>query len=246
MQSAVVPDTTFTDSDMDKKLLEQCSDMSDAETVSPKSLARLRSLSTMSSFARSFSRLTTSLLECPDVDEEEEQEFNLVVKATFLEYIPVKSRLKRCESDSVLVQPGSLSVDPADGNILRATESETVLPEGMPSVGSMLHESQQCRPCAWFWKPTGCSNGSACRHCHLCPAGELTRQRKVHRCMARQRRQDQGTSCGAQTVSIVPVLLPVMPSVIGISPGGPGPVQFCEPRAAAGSSSSNPTLLGRI
>lgn len=36
-----------------------------------KSLARLRSLSTMSSFARSFSRLTTSLLECPDVDEEE-------------------------------------------------------------------------------------------------------------------------------------------------------------------------------
>ena len=22
-----------------------------------------------------------------------------------------------------------------------------------------------------FWKPTGCSNGSACRHCHLCPAG---------------------------------------------------------------------------
>lgn len=88
------------------------------------------------------------------------------------------------------------------------------------------------------------------------------------------RRQDQGTSCGAQTVSVVPVLLPVMPSVfldcdmskvcvslplpctsvqchstpphlarIGVSPG---PVQFCEPRAATGSSSSNPTLLGRI
>lgn len=244
MQSSVVPDTTFTV--MDKKLLKQCTGMSDAETVSPKSLARLRSLSTMSSFGRSFSRLTTSLLECPDVDEEEEQEFDLVVKATFLEYIPVKSNLPRCQSDSVLVQPlasGSASVDPVDGNILRATESETVLPEGMPSVGSMLHESQQCRPCAWFWKPMGCANGSACRHCHLCPAGELTRQRKVHRCMARQRRQDQGASCGAPTVSVVPVLLPVMPSVIGVSPG---PVQFCEPRAATGSSSSNPTLLGRI
>ena len=37
-----------------------------------KSLARLRSLSTMSSFARSFSRLNTSLLECPEVDQEEE------------------------------------------------------------------------------------------------------------------------------------------------------------------------------
>ena len=30
---------------------------------------------------------------------------------------------------------------------------------------------------------------------------------------------------------------------IGVSPG---PVQFCEPRAATGSSSTNPTLLGRI
>ena len=39
-----------------------------------KSLARLRSLSTMSSFARSFSRSSTSLLECADVEEEELQE----------------------------------------------------------------------------------------------------------------------------------------------------------------------------
>ena len=36
-----------------------------------------------------------------------------------------------------------------DGSVLRATECATVLPEGMPSVGSVLHESQQCRPCAW-------------------------------------------------------------------------------------------------
>lgn len=91
----------------------------------------------------------------------------------------VKSSLPRCQSDSLLVQPStsrSASVDPAaawrretlhfqtshnlrvqisrtcsteDGSVLRATESATVLPEGMPSVGSMLHESQQCRPCAW-------------------------------------------------------------------------------------------------
>ena len=40
-----------------------------------------------------------------------------------------------------------------DGNLPRATESETVLPEGMPSVGSVLHESQQCRPCAWHLGP---------------------------------------------------------------------------------------------
>eukprot|EP00438_Fugacium_kawagutii_P016119 Skav235808 [mRNA] locus=scaffold1267:291216:302513:- [translate_table: standard] len=150
----------------------------------------------MSSFARSFSRLTTSVLECPDVDEEEAGStgcFEVLIKKKFCPPTRVKSSLPRCQSDSVIVPPsgsGSASVDPTAARSLRATESETVLPEGMPSVGSMLHESQQCRPCAWFWKPMGCANGSACRHCHLCPAGrrwELTRQRKVHRCMARQR-----------------------------------------------------------
>lgn len=41
------------------------------------------------------------------------------------------------------------------------------------SVGSSLHASGQCRPCAWYWKPGGCKNGSACRHCHTCPEGSV-------------------------------------------------------------------------
>mmetsp|Transcript_43083 Transcript_43083/g.109499 ORF Transcript_43083/g.109499 Transcript_43083/m.109499 type:complete len:512 (-) Transcript_43083:565-2100(-) len=47
------------------------------------------------------------------------------------------------------------------------------------SAGSMLHSSGQCRPCAWFYKPKGCENGAECRHCHLCPEGEIRERRKV-------------------------------------------------------------------
>jgi hypothetical protein len=48
-----------------------------------------------------------------------------------------------------------------------------------PSVGSTFHASGTCRPCAWFWKHQGCSNGKQCRHCHLCPQGEIKRRRKT-------------------------------------------------------------------
>lgn len=46
------------------------------------------------------------------------------------------------------------------------------------SVGSALHGSGQCRPCAWYWKPSGCSNGSECLHCHSCPASEMKDRRR--------------------------------------------------------------------
>jgi len=45
------------------------------------------------------------------------------------------------------------------------------------SVGSALHSTGTCKPCAWFWKPETCQWGVECGHCHLCPEGEL-RQRK--------------------------------------------------------------------
>eukprot|EP00928_Gymnodinium_smaydae_P028479 TRINITY_DN2170_c0_g1_i1.p1 TRINITY_DN2170_c0_g1~~TRINITY_DN2170_c0_g1_i1.p1 ORF type:complete len:419 (-),score=65.70 TRINITY_DN2170_c0_g1_i1:156-1307(-) len=49
----------------------------------------------------------------------------------------------------------------------------------LPSIGSVEHASGTCRPCAWFWKPQSCTNGAECRHCHLCPQGEIKRRRKV-------------------------------------------------------------------
>jgi hypothetical protein len=51
-------------------------------------------------------------------------------------------------------------------------------PTGLPSHGSVLHGSGNCRPCAWFWKPGGCQNGKECGHCHLCPEGEIKNRKK--------------------------------------------------------------------
>lgn len=46
------------------------------------------------------------------------------------------------------------------------------------SVGSELHGTGECKPCAWFWRPQGCINGPECRHCHMCAPGEGKARRK--------------------------------------------------------------------
>jgi hypothetical protein len=51
---------------------------------------------------------------------------------------------------------------------------------GCPSVGSALHGTGKCQPCAWFWKAgRGCQDGANCDHCHLCPEGELKARKKA-------------------------------------------------------------------
>lgn len=47
------------------------------------------------------------------------------------------------------------------------------------SVGSQVHGTGSCKPCAWFWRPQGCSNGEECGHCHLCSAAELKARKKA-------------------------------------------------------------------
>lgn len=49
----------------------------------------------------------------------------------------------------------------------------------MPSLGSSLHATGQCKPCSWFWKPQGCGNAFECTHCHLCPEGEVKIRKKA-------------------------------------------------------------------
>jgi len=48
----------------------------------------------------------------------------------------------------------------------------------LPSRGSAGHEYGECKPCAWFWKPQGCTNGADCLRCHACAAGEIKNRRK--------------------------------------------------------------------
>lgn len=47
------------------------------------------------------------------------------------------------------------------------------------SEGSALHNSGQCKPCAWFWRPQGCFNSVDCAHCHMCLPGELKKLKKA-------------------------------------------------------------------
>lgn len=64
------------------------------------------------------------------------------------------------------------------------SDSALALPGGGPSVatffnhGSVLHADGKCRPCAWFWKPSGCKNGWDCSYCHICSEGELKARKK--------------------------------------------------------------------
>jgi hypothetical protein len=51
-------------------------------------------------------------------------------------------------------------------------------PPNTPSHGSTLHAMGSCKPCAWFWKPSGCQNGRDCAYCHVCSEGELKARKK--------------------------------------------------------------------
>lgn len=74
------------------------------------------------------------------------------------------------------------AADPARTDLMlpfpSAQQRRTGLSPTLPSVGSALHGSDMCRPCAWFHKEGGCENGLDCRHCHLCSEGEIQKRRK--------------------------------------------------------------------
>lgn len=46
------------------------------------------------------------------------------------------------------------------------------------SIGAQGHGDGTCRPCAWNWKPEGCSNTGSCSFCHSCGPDELRKRRK--------------------------------------------------------------------
>lgn len=52
------------------------------------------------------------------------------------------------------------------------------MPPNTPNQGLFLHQRGMCKPCAWFWKQSGCQNGRDCAYCHLCTEGELKARKK--------------------------------------------------------------------
>lgn len=67
----------------------------------------------------------------------------------------------------------------------------------LPSVGSAAHSTGECRPCAWFWKEGGCKNGKECRHCHLCPEGEIRHRKKLKQEGMKAMLRSQGNASSA-------------------------------------------------
>eukprot|EP00435_Cladocopium_sp_Y103_P028686 s315_g7.t1 len=172
--------------------------------------------------------------------EEEVLEFNLIERLTFLEYLPVRSGIRKSSSSPELTalecDPHSTSSGPAKETWDRQVSVSTVcsssaswsrqestnsrcltfhntlanaastksdnsdpiptdfadeIPEtgssgselgtGQWSVGSALHSQGDCKPCAWFWRPGGCTRGESCQHCHLCPRGALQKKKRQNR-----------------------------------------------------------------
>jgi hypothetical protein len=54
------------------------------------------------------------------------------------------------------------------------------------SKGSSLHESGQCNPCGFFFKPSGCSLGSECEFCHLCTKTMFLQRKKARKLMGKE------------------------------------------------------------
>lgn len=75
------------------------------------------------------------------------------------------------DSRSEFSAPPGLSPQGLEGEVAAAAVAV--------SEGSLLHASGECKPCAWFWKAEGCSNGERCLHCHLCPPGAIKERKKL-------------------------------------------------------------------
>eukprot|EP00440_Ansanella_granifera_P035157 gb/GFBE01038131.1/.p1 GENE.gb/GFBE01038131.1/~~gb/GFBE01038131.1/.p1 ORF type:complete len:282 (+),score=74.69 gb/GFBE01038131.1/:1-846(+) len=82
------------------------------------------------------------------------------------------------------------------------------------SKGGQLHGTGNCKPCAWFWRPQGCSNGEECGHCHLCSAAELKARKKAKKSASQRVRAAAGTQ-----VEQVQPNQPVQMQVLAMAPG---------------------------
>lgn len=83
-------------------------------------------------------------------------------------------------------------------------EDDEVLASGRQpgtSMGSALHSSGLCKPCAWYWKAKGCENGEDCLHCHLCLLGEVKRRRKQKKASASTEQQAPAAPVRTQVVT---------------------------------------------
>lgn len=164
------------------------------------------------------------------------------------------------EKASALTPPPGLASLPTDQGLAK--------PDGpMPSVGAEKHDLGECKPCAWFWKPGSCSNGKDCKHCHLCPEGELKSRKRLKMRTAQQskspeRRKEAGvdttpeafedSTADRENKPVTPLNREALPFVPhGKPPGLPAPNESEEGEKAAwyskgGSLNGQAASTGRL
>jgi hypothetical protein len=106
------------------------------------------------------------------------------------------------------------------------------LPPGVPSLGSVHHCTGECLPCAWHHGPGGCWHGSTCIFCHLCPAGEIKRRKKIKRKLMRDvvapttpNTTPPGQHAAAQPMPLLPAHMQQPPMLPQHPPQQPPPVR---------------------
>jgi len=57
----------------------------------------------------------------------------------------------------------------------------------LPSIGSAGHTDGTCRPCAHFWRGTGCTRDKDCEYCHLCGEDEFSHHTNRRKALKKQR-----------------------------------------------------------
>lgn len=111
---------------------------------------------------------------------------DLIVRNTFLEFVeePAFLQVRRVKSAPSSPVAAACTTPIASQvaavlNLASMLDTTPILGSpDMPSVGSAQHHLRECTPCAFFWKPAGCSNGANCTYCHLCDASEKKRRQK--------------------------------------------------------------------
>merc|ERR1719352_22090 len=105
------------------------------------------------------------------------------------------------DEDASTEAPSSAVVSPAVSQAqLEEDEAEDAseeVPFHLPSLGSSLHATGQCRPCNFFGKGR-CGNGTDCEFCHMPhqkrkPTRQEKRDRKIV-CLARQEEKKSSDS----------------------------------------------------
>jgi len=97
--------------------------------------------------------------------------------------IPLYEPSCDCLQRPHLPPPPPFEVAPMTTPVLRLSEA-VAPPElgtpALPTIGSLLHHTRQCKPCTFF-HTRGCENKEDCKFCHLCGPGEKKKRLRAER-----------------------------------------------------------------